>query len=49
MARIVLDHINKSYPNGFVAARDVSLDITNGERLVLVGPSRLRGDYRYLM
>jgi multiple sugar transport system ATP-binding protein len=39
MARIVLEHVHKSYPNGFVAARDVSLDIADGELLVLVGPS----------
>ena len=39
MARITLDHVNKSYPNGFIAARDVSLDIADGELLVLVGPS----------
>ena len=39
MARIVLDHVHKRYPNGFTAARDVSLDIADGELLVLVGPS----------
>jgi len=39
MARVVLEHVHKSYPNGFVAARDVSLDIEDGELLVLVGPS----------
>jgi multiple sugar transport system ATP-binding protein len=39
MARVVLEHVHKSYPNGFVAARDVSLDIADGELLVLVGPS----------
>jgi multiple sugar transport system ATP-binding protein len=39
MARIRLDHIDKRYPNGFVASRDLSLDIVDGEFLVLVGPS----------
>jgi multiple sugar transport system ATP-binding protein len=39
MARIRLDHIDKRYPNGFVASRDLSLDIADGEFLVLVGPS----------
>jgi multiple sugar transport system ATP-binding protein len=39
MARVILEHVHKSYPNGYVAARDVSLDIADGELLVLVGPS----------
>src|SRR2546423_9174283 len=39
MARITLEHIDKIYPNGYVAARDLSLDVTDGELLVLVGPS----------
>ena len=39
MARIALEHIDKTYPNGYVAARDLSLDIADGELLVLVGPS----------
>jgi len=39
MARISLEHIDKIYPNGFVAARDLSLDVKDGELLVLVGPS----------
>jgi multiple sugar transport system ATP-binding protein len=39
MASIRLEHIEKIYPNGFVAARDLSLDIGDGELLVLVGPS----------
>src|SRR4051812_23674232 len=39
MARISLDHVDKIYPNGYVAARDLSLEVTDGELLVLVGPS----------
>ena len=39
MARISLEHIDKIYPNGYVAARDLSLEVNDGELLVLVGPS----------
>jgi len=39
MAGVTLAHVDKRYPNGFVAARDLSLAITDGELLVLVGPS----------
>lgn len=39
MARIALDHVDKVYANGFVAARDLSLEVHDGELLVLVGPS----------
>src|SRR4029079_13091793 len=39
MAQIKLDHIDKVYPNGYVAARDLSLEVRDGELLVLVGPS----------
>jgi multiple sugar transport system ATP-binding protein len=39
MARIALEHVDKTYPNGYVAARDLSLEIHDGELLVLVGPS----------
>jgi multiple sugar transport system ATP-binding protein len=39
MARISLDHVDKVYPNGYVAARDLSLEVNDGELLVLVGPS----------
>src|SRR5215212_5656335 len=39
MARISLEHVDKIYPNGYVAARDLSLDVNDGELLVLVGPS----------
>ena len=39
MARISLEHIDKVYPNGYVAARDLSVEVKDGELLVLVGPS----------
>ncbi|MGH7603773.1 MAG: ABC transporter ATP-binding protein [Gemmatimonadaceae bacterium] len=39
MARIALEHIDKTYPNGYVAAKDLSLEASDGELLVLVGPS----------
>jgi len=39
MARIALEHVDKIYPNGYVAARDLSLEAADGELLVLVGPS----------
>ena len=39
MAGIALEHVDKTYPNGYVAARDLSLEIADGELLVLVGPS----------
>lgn len=39
MAEIVLDHVNKSYPDGYTAVRDLNLTIADGEFLILVGPS----------
>ena len=39
MSDIVLKHISKRYPNGFEAVKDLSLEIAEGELLVLVGPS----------
>ena len=39
MATVVLDKINKVYENGYHAIHDLSLDIEDGEFLVLVGPS----------
>lgn len=39
MAEVVLKHLDKTYPNGFHAVRDVNLDIADGEFVVLVGPS----------
>ena len=39
MASITLDRIDKRYPNGYIAARELSLQVADGELLVLVGPS----------
>ena len=39
MAEVVLEKIDKIYPNGFQAVTELSLDIADGEFLVLVGPS----------
>ncbi|OBG76542.1 MULTISPECIES: ABC transporter ATP-binding protein [unclassified Mycobacterium] len=39
MAEIVLDHVNKSYPDGATAVQDLSITIADGEFLILVGPS----------
>jgi multiple sugar transport system ATP-binding protein len=39
MAEIVLEHINKSYPDGATAVKDLNITIADGEFLILVGPS----------
>ena len=39
MAEVTLDKINKLYDNGFHAVHDLSIDVADGEFLVLVGPS----------
>ena len=39
MARIVLDDLQKVYPGGVKAVSGISLDIADGEMIVLVGPS----------
>jgi multiple sugar transport system ATP-binding protein len=39
MAEVVLDHLTKRYPDGFEAVKDMSLDIEDGEFVILVGPS----------
>ncbi|WP_347351999.1 sn-glycerol-3-phosphate ABC transporter ATP-binding protein UgpC [Intrasporangium sp.] len=39
MAEIVLTHLVKRYGDGFPAVNDVSLDIADGEFMILVGPS----------
>jgi multiple sugar transport system ATP-binding protein len=39
MAGIRLEHITKRYGDGFPAVSDVSLDIADGEFVILVGPS----------
>jgi sn-glycerol 3-phosphate transport system ATP-binding protein len=39
MAKVRLDNIEKTYPNGFKAIHGVDVDIADGEFIVLVGPS----------
>lgn len=39
MANVEFDNINKTYPNGFHAIRNLNLDVADGEFLILVGPS----------
>ncbi|MCX6466662.1 MAG: sn-glycerol-3-phosphate ABC transporter ATP-binding protein UgpC [Pseudonocardiales bacterium] len=39
MARIEINHLVKKYGDGFPAVNDVSLDIADGEFMILVGPS----------
>jgi len=39
VAEIVLDHISKTFPDGAIGVNDISLDIRDGEFIILVGPS----------
>jgi multiple sugar transport system ATP-binding protein len=39
VANVALDRVNKVYGNGFHAIHDLTLNIADGEFLVLVGPS----------
>jgi multiple sugar transport system ATP-binding protein len=39
MASVSFQNVNKQYPNGFQAVRDLNLEIADGEFVVLVGPS----------
>ena len=39
MAQIIMDHVEKAYAGGVQAINDLSLDIADGEFMVLVGPS----------
>jgi multiple sugar transport system ATP-binding protein len=39
MAKIVFDGVTKRYPDGYEAVKDMSLEIDDGEFMILVGPS----------
>ena len=39
MATVTMEHVTKVYPNGSQAVSDLSLEVADGEFLVLVGPS----------
>ena len=41
MAEIVLVTVTKSYPDGAMAVKELSLTIAEGEFIILVGPFRL--------
>ncbi len=42
MAAIEMKNIVKTYGDGFPAVNDVSIDVADGEFVILVGPSGLR-------
>lgn len=39
MASVTLEHLTKTYPNGFVSVNDVSFHIEDGEFVIFHGPS----------
>ena len=39
MAEIILDHITKRFPDGAIGVNDISLEVPDGEFIILVGPS----------
>jgi multiple sugar transport system ATP-binding protein len=39
VAEIILDHVTKRYPDGALAVDDFTMDIADGEFVILVGPS----------
>jgi multiple sugar transport system ATP-binding protein len=39
MARIRIEDVHKTYPNGYIAAKGIDIDIHDGEFMVLVGAS----------
>ena len=39
MASLSLQHIDKTYPNGYKAVKDFNLEIADKEFIIFVGPS----------
>src|SRR5947207_3295045 len=39
MAKLLLEHVSKIYPGSIEAVRDLTLEVGDGELVVLVGPS----------
>ena len=39
MAEVVFDHVTKVFPGGTIAVEDLSLEVADGEFLILVGPA----------
>jgi multiple sugar transport system ATP-binding protein len=39
VAEIILDHVTKRYPDGALAVHDFTMDVADGEFVILVGPS----------
>src|SRR5215471_10937496 len=39
MANITITNVFKRYPDGFLAVDDISIDVADGEFMILVGPS----------
>ena len=39
MSEIVLDRVSKRFADGFEAVKEMSLDVADGEFMILVGPS----------
>ncbi|MGH7821095.1 MAG: hypothetical protein ACREQ9_15125 [Candidatus Binatia bacterium] len=39
MASVGLEHVDKIFPGGAVAVADCTLDVADGELMVVVGPS----------
>jgi multiple sugar transport system ATP-binding protein len=39
VAEIILDHITKRFPDGAIGVNDISLEVPDGEFIILVGPS----------
>ena len=39
MSSVTLEHLTKTYPNGFISVNDVSLHIEDGEFVTFHGPS----------